>query len=257
MLRKKFISRKTAPLESIERTTYDAKRQQLLLSTFKGTIRVYDIKQDKFVSRYRPSEKPILWAMVDPFSQDRLWYSEEDKIFCYDMQKRKNIYSKSFTGTIYHSIIDRTRGQVLFLGSFGSILQLRPSSASKDIKINTIKNGKRSFEKTNYKQIGGGPPVGAPVQIEIRGDEFETSLKIADQLKTALATIDGVYGIRDNWEKGKEEFHVEINETKAAVAGISVAQIARSLQMAFEGRVSTSIKKADEEINIRVVFLKY
>ena len=246
----KFVSGKQGSLERIENVSFDPGQKQVLVNTQKGMVRIYDIESKKFVEEYRPSEQPIFWSMVDPSNPEYLWYSTQDSLACFDRKKLKSLYEKAFVGRIQKSILRDQEGETLLLGTFGSVLKLR----SGEPKAELLKNGKRILEKVEYLQMGGGPPVGSPVQVEIRGDDFETSLSIVEEIKNILSTLDGVYGIRDNWEEGKEEFHVQVNEARAAMAGINIAQLGRSLQTAFEGSISTSIKKANEEIDIRVIF---
>ncbi len=248
--KKKFIPAKREKLGRIESVTYDTETTLLLLSTFSGMIRVYDVAKGKFVENYRPSDQPTFWSMFDRENKNYIWYSIKDHLVCFDRNTRKNIHTKKFVGTIQKVLDPKKEKSLLLFGTFGSILKIKNGEP----KTTIIKKGKRILEKVDYEQMGGGPPVGSPVQVEVRGDDFNTSLKIVEKVKNILSTIGGVYGIRDNWEEGKEEFHVQVDETRAAIAGISIAQLGSSLQTAFEGSVSTSIKKANEEIDIRVLF---
>ena len=126
--------------------------------------------------------------------------------------------------------------KIKLMGSNAIVIELEGSQ----VKIQNA--GSSRLEKVEYKMAGGGPPVGAPVQIELRGNEFKTLLEIAEKVKEQLFTIEGVYDIRDNWEEGKEEYRTNVNESIADLAGVSVLQIASTVQTAFEGRVPTSIK---------------
>ena len=248
----KFIPNKKRNLERVEEVVYNAKERLLLLNTFKGIIRIYDVAQRKFIRYYRPSNQPIFWSMIDFENSDYIWYSIKNQLLCFDRKEEKNIYKINLVGTIQKALVNEKKSETLLFATFGSILKINHKNST--VKI--LKKGKQIFKKLDYEQLGGGPPVGAPVQVEVRGDNFKTSLKIIEKIKNILYTIDGVYDIKDNWEKNKEEFHVRVNEERAAIAGISIAQLGRSLQTAFEGSIVTSVKKADEEINIRVVFSK-
>ena len=128
--------------------------------------------------------------------------------------------------------------------------------AKYNYKILELQAPKRLLEKVEFKQAAGGPPVGAPVFIEISGDEFDTLLEISNIVKNELMSTEYVYDIRDTWEEGAKEMHLIVDEKKASLAQVSVFQIASSLQMAFSGQVVSSIKKIDEEIDIRVQFLE-
>lgn len=106
----------------------------------------------------------------------------------------------------------------------------------------------------NTELQAGGPPVGKPINIEIRGRKFETLQKIAKEYMDYLHTIEGVIDIKMDFEPGKQEFRYHIYEVKAAKADLSVVDIARSLHTSFKGTEATTVRKGEEEIKVRVRF---
>ena len=106
----------------------------------------------------------------------------------------------------------------------------------------------------DFEKLQGGPPVGKPVAVEIIGNDFSTLLKIADEYKHVMEQIPGVVDIDDDFEEGKDEVQLRVNEALASQVGVSVSQIAIAVNAAFQGNVSTSIKRAEEEVDIRVRF---
>lgn len=110
------------------------------------------------------------------------------------------------------------------------------------------------FVKVSFDQFRNGPPVGKPVQIRTRGDDFKTLEEISDAFKELLANIDGVTDIKDDYEVGKKEKRVVVDPVKSAQAGLSVTSVANSIRAAFEGLRSTSIKSTEEETDILVKF---
>lgn len=114
------------------------------------------------------------------------------------------------------------------------------------------------FERLYFEKVRPGPPVGKAVAIKIRGDEYGPMEEMAEKIKLFLKTIDGVSDVNDNYEPGKEEVMVVVNKDAAMRAYLSVAEIARSVRIAFEGGIATSIKreKAAEEIDVLVRFPK-
>jgi len=112
------------------------------------------------------------------------------------------------------------------------------------------------FERLYYEKVRHGPPVGKPVSIRIRGDRYEILEKIAKKYKGFLATIRGVSDINDDYEMGKSDVMVVVDEDAATSAYLTVGDIASSVRNAFEGGKATSIKreKAAEEIDILVRF---
>jgi multidrug efflux pump subunit AcrB len=106
----------------------------------------------------------------------------------------------------------------------------------------------------DFEKMQGGPPVGKPIAIEIRGDDFKTLLQIADEFKQVMKTVPGVIDIGDDYYEGKDEIRVIIDEALASQTGVSVQQIALAINTAYQGTVATKIKRADQEIDVRVRF---
>ncbi len=105
-----------------------------------------------------------------------------------------------------------------------------------------------------FEKLAGGPPVGKPVAIEIKGDNFETLQKIGNEYKDVLAKIPGVLDIGDDFNEGKDEIRISVNEDLASLAGVSVQSVSLAINTALQGTVSTKIKRADEEVEVRVRF---
>ena len=110
------------------------------------------------------------------------------------------------------------------------------------------------FQKLRFDMFRHGPPVGAPVEIQIRGDKFEILKDIADQYKKTLATIPGVIDIDDDFDDGKAEKHIVIDPIKAAQTGLTVGDIAKTVRDAFDGIEATQIITPEEEIDIVAKF---
>ena len=105
-----------------------------------------------------------------------------------------------------------------------------------------------------FEKLAGGPPVGKPVAIEVKGDDFEVLKKIGEEYKQVLTKIKGVEDIGDDFTEGKNEIRVKIDESLASRTGVNVAQIAIAINTAYQGTIATKIKRADEEVEVRVRF---
>jgi len=112
----------------------------------------------------------------------------------------------------------------------------------------------KGFQKLYFREFKEGPPVGKPIYLRIRGEDFDVINKIVSEIKSYLASIQGVRDISDSYDLGDKEFHVVVDEEVASSAYVSIGQVALSIRNAFEGVVATSIKptKAEEEIDVRV-----
>lgn len=98
----------------------------------------------------------------------------------------------------------------------------------------------------------GGPPVGRPVEVRIRGDDFATLGRISDEIGDYLARVGGVADIRSDYEAGKREIRVVPDEAKARVYGLDRSDIARIVRFAHAGAVATELRVGNEEVDVLV-----
>jgi multidrug efflux pump subunit AcrB len=99
-----------------------------------------------------------------------------------------------------------------------------------------------------------GPPVGKIVNIEIRGDEFNTLVKTAGKLKTYLDNlqIPGVEELKSDFISSKPEIIVKIDRERANRQGISTAQIGMALRNSIFGAEASKFKDENEDYPIMV-----
>ncbi|RDV37172.1 hypothetical protein DV096_14405 [Bradymonadaceae bacterium TMQ3] len=97
-----------------------------------------------------------------------------------------------------------------------------------------------------------GPPTGAPVSIEIAGEDLSTLASISQQVLQEVRTIEGVIDLTDNLELTRPEIHVEIDRARAAVLGLSTQSVAQTVRTAINGSEAGVFREADEEYDILV-----
>jgi len=112
------------------------------------------------------------------------------------------------------------------------------------------------FERVYFEKPQAGPPVGAAVAVRVRGEEFKILDQIAGQITDFLHSTKGVSDVSSDYEVGRGEIRVIVDEEKAAMAYLSVGEIASTIRSVFRGGIATSIKpvKAEEEIDVLVRF---
>jgi multidrug efflux pump subunit AcrB len=97
-----------------------------------------------------------------------------------------------------------------------------------------------------------GPPTGAPINIEIAGDNFAVLGEIAKQVKDTLAKQPHVEDVRDDFVEGIPSVQVLIDRQKASLFGLSTDLIGFALKSAYNGLEVSSFREGDDDYDITV-----
>lgn len=99
-----------------------------------------------------------------------------------------------------------------------------------------------------------GPPAGAPISMEISGDDYGVLIEQADRIiaKVNNSDIKGIEELKSDLERGKPELVLEIDYAKAGRYGISARDIASTLRTAIFGREVSKFKSGEDEYEIQV-----
>jgi len=102
-----------------------------------------------------------------------------------------------------------------------------------------------------------GPPTGAPINIEVSGDNYKQLLAVAEDIKQYInkTSILGIEDLKLDVEQGKPELPIIINRQKARYLNISTAQIADVLRTSLYGKEIATFKDGEDDypINIRLM----
>lgn len=97
-----------------------------------------------------------------------------------------------------------------------------------------------------------GPPVGAPVSVEIIGEDYKILGDISEKVKAIIDTIPGIVDLQDNYESGRPEVRVEINRERASLYNLSTTQIANTVRTAVNGYEASTYRVNEDEYDITV-----
>ena len=101
-----------------------------------------------------------------------------------------------------------------------------------------------------------GPPTGAPINIEISGDNFAILGKISKEIKDVLSKIPYVEDIRDDFVEGIPSVQVLVDRQKAALFGLTTDGIGFALKSAYNGLEVSSFREGDDDYDITVQLQK-
>ena len=97
-----------------------------------------------------------------------------------------------------------------------------------------------------------GPPTGAPINIEISGDDFRVLGSLAASIREVVEQIPFVEDVRDDYVAGIPSIQVRIDRQKAALFGLTTGDIGFSLKTAYNGLEVSTYREGDEDYDITV-----
>ena len=108
--------------------------------------------------------------------------------------------------------------------------------------------------EVTVSQEQAGPPVSKPINIEVRGDNFEELVVNATRLKRYLdqQKISGVENLKSDFETIKPEIVFNIDRERANREGISTATIAREIRFAVFGWEVSKFRDENDQYAIQL-----
>ncbi len=110
-------------------------------------------------------------------------------------------------------------------------------------------------ESMEFSRQAMGPSSGRAVYVQVLGENIVTLRQISDEMQSFLASLNGVFDVTDSFQEGKDEVRVEVDEARAALYGLSVDSIGRTVRTAMDGTVVATVQEGDEDIDVRVRYL--
>lgn len=97
-----------------------------------------------------------------------------------------------------------------------------------------------------------GPPVGKPINIEIAGDEYESLIALATNIKQTIDEdhISGIENLELDLNTNKPEMQLLIDRDKVRRMGLSTRDVAMAIRTSLYGREISKFKDGEDEYNI-------
>lgn len=101
-----------------------------------------------------------------------------------------------------------------------------------------------------------GPPTGYPINLEVKGNNYNTLMRVARELceKINTASVSGIEELNIDVNQNKMERQILVNRQKAGELGLSTAQVGSALREAIYGYDASTYKDDDEDYDIMVRF---
>lgn len=136
---------------------------------------------------------------------------------------------------VYYNVIqenERTDFSQIFVQ-----LEDKTSAERKLEIINTLRDKFRHFPaaKIEVKNFEQGPPIVAPVEVRLLGDNLDTLRSLSAKVEKMLKETEGTIYVNNPVSNLKSDIRVAINQEKARMSGINTVDIDRTVRLAIAG----------------------
>ncbi len=182
-------------------------------------------------------------------------------------------YLKTVNEVVDYQIYSGTSGPFNFNGLVRHY-DLRKGPSMADIQVNLAEKGRRRHQshaiarrvrphlkaiadrygaRVKIAEVPPGPPVLSTLVAEIYGPDYQGQKDLALQIKHIFETTEGVVDVDWYMEEDQVRFQLDIDQEKAAVNGISVGRIARTLRLVLEGQQAGLLHQPLEKEDVPIV----
>jgi multidrug efflux pump subunit AcrB len=108
----------------------------------------------------------------------------------------------------------------------------------------------------SVEKDANGPPAGAPINIEIEGDDYNELIATAENMREFINTknVPGIDELKIDVNKDKPGMKVTVDREKAGELGVSASQVGQQLRNSIFGSKAGIYKEGGEDYDIYVRF---
>lgn len=144
-------------------------------------------------------------------------------------------------------------------GNSGDLyIRLVPAS-ERSVTTNDVIKGLSDFSDTlpdidlsvmAFESDGMG---GNPIEIEVRGDDFDTLRLLADDIQEIINNVPGATNVTHSMGDARPEVQIHVDRDVASQYGLSYADVMQTVRNSVTGVVSTQMRTEGQEIDISVI----
>ncbi len=131
----------------------------------------------------------------------------------------------------------------------------RRGVSSNDV-LSEIRQAVRGFAGASVivEKDNVGPPAGYPINLELKGEDYDKMLAAAEQLRAFILNsgVQGIEELKIDVNKSKPELEVTVDRSKAGQLGVSTAQVGQTLRRAIYGEEITTYKDGEDDYQVNV-----
>ena len=120
-------------------------------------------------------------------------------------------------------------------------------------ELRPLTNKVEGVTRVAYHVKTGGPPVGPPVKLSIVASDDDARVKLTEEIVSFMRTLPGATDVSHDMEPGKKQVQIRLDYDRLAELGLTVADIAQNVRIAYDGQNVTNIRYRDEDVAFKVI----
>ena len=136
---------------------------------------------------------------------------------------------------------------------FGQFVILAKTLAAREaLRLDLLSLFESDFPelRASVLRLENGPPVGFPVQFRVSGANITQIRDIARQVAGVMRAHANLLSVQLNWEEPSKVVHVEVDQAKARLLGVSTVDVATIINAASRELFVTEFREGNERISL-------
>ena len=92
--------------------------------------------------------------------------------------------------------------------------------------------------------------AGGDIEIKIYGHDRSVAIALGNKVADQIAKVEGVFDVNKSYDLPKPEYQIRLNRDRISAFGLSVYQIASSIETDLKGTVATQFREGGQEYDI-------
>ncbi len=106
--------------------------------------------------------------------------------------------------------------------------------------------------KVNFTS-GSGPMGGeGDIVVKLFGHDLQLSRQLGDEIAENMEAVEGVVDVQKSYNQPKPEYQIRLDRDRISALGLSVYQVASTVEIAVKGKVATLFREGGEEYDVIV-----
>ena len=172
---------------------------------------------------------------------------------------RRHLRPDEARGVTSYAGVKWTDTEPLYGDSYGQVsVSLNPRGEDMREVSEVVEAMRRDVEalpslgKLSFTQLSGGPPAAKAIKLRLLGDKVAELRGAAQELKLAVAKIEGTRDVTDDDLPGRPQLVLQLNATALQHAGLDAATVSRLVRLHTEGEIIAETRSQGDKIEVRV-----